>query len=312
MSYSRVVADERPPVSIVVPTRDRPERLRSCLTTIRAAMRPGDELVVVDSASTRAEEVHTTASQFADRVVRLERPGVDRARNAGWRAATHDVLLFTDDDVVVDPGWADALARTVVAHPEAGFVTGRIDKPPEGPSSGRDVAIKRDPEPQVFGRTSVVNLGHGASMASRREVLEKIGGFDEALGAGGHFRSAPEVDLFDRVLRAGWLGRYEPESLAYHEQWREMDEIKALDYGYGIGQGARLSKLLRTDRLRLVHAARVALWDWGLQMAWQEYRRGARQLSKASLLRVAGTMLGFFRGLVTPVVDGHFRPRGDG
>ena len=274
-------------------------------------MRPGDELVVVDSASTRADEVHATASEFADRVVRLERPGVDRARNAGWRAATHDVLLFTDDDVVVEPGWADALARTVVAHPDAGFVTGRIDKPPEGPSSGRDVAIKRDPEPQVFVRTSVVNLGHGASMASRREVLEKIGGFDEALGAGGRFRSAPEVDLFDRVLRAGWLGRYEPASLAYHEQWREMDEIKALDYGYGIGQGARLSKLLRSDRRRLLHATRVALWDWGLHMAWQEYRRGARQLAKASLLRVAGTMLGFLRGLVTPVVDGHFRPRGE-
>jgi GT2 family glycosyltransferase len=306
------VADDRSPVSIVVPTRDRPERLRNCLTTVRAAMRPGDELVVVDSASTRADDVHATASEFADRVVRLEQPGVNRARNAGWRAAVHEIVLFTDDDVVVDAGWADGLARAVAAHPEAGFVTGRIDKPADGPSSGRDVAIKRDLDSQVFDRTSVVNLGHGASMASRRDVLEKIGGWDEALGAGGLFRSAPEVDLFDRVLRAGWFGRYEPASLAFHEQWREMDEIKQLDYGYGVGQGARLSKLLRSDRPRLLRAIRVAFWDWGLHMAWQEYRRGARQLAKASLLRVAGTMLGFGRGLVTPVVDGHFRPRSGG
>lgn len=311
MSYSRVVADERVPVSIVVPSRDRPERLRNCLTSVRAAMGPDDELIVVDSASVREQDVKEAVAGLADRLVRLERPGVNRARNAGWQAARHDVVLFTDDDVVVDPGWADAFARAVAAHPEAGFVTGRIDKPPHRDNPRRAVAIKRDPDPQVFDRTSVVNLGHGASMATRRDVLMKIDGWDESLGAGSLFRSAPEVDLFDRILRAGWLGRYEPASLGYHEQWREMDEIQVLDYGYGIGQGARLSKLLRADRPRMVRATRVAFWDWGLQMAIQEYRRGARKLAKASLLRVLGTVLGFCRGLVTPVVDGHFRPRRD-
>jgi glycosyltransferase involved in cell wall biosynthesis len=305
------VADERVPVSIVVPSRDRPERLRNCVTSVRAAMGPDDELIVVDSASVREAEVKEAVADLVDRLVRLEQPGVNRARNAGWRAARHDIVLFTDDDVVVDPGWADAFARTVAAHPDAGFVTGRIDKPPHRENPRRAVAIKRDPDPAVFDRTSVVNLGHGASMATRREVLARIGGWDESLGAGSRFRSAPEVDLFDRILRAGWLGRYEPESLAYHEQWRDMDEIQVLDYGYGIGQGARLSKLLRADRPRFARATRVAFWDWGLQMAIQEYRRGARKLAKASLLRVGGTVLGFFRGLVTPVVDGHFRPRGE-
>lgn len=311
MSYSRVVVEERVAVSVVVPTRDRPDRLARCLESVRAALGADDELVVVDSASVRADEVREVATRFADRVVRLERPGVNRARNAGWRAATHDLILFTDDDVVVDPGWADAFSRALSEHPEAGFVTGRIDKPPHRENPRRDVALKRDPEPQVFDRMSVVNLGHGASMSTRRDVLERIGGWDEALGAGGHFRSAPEVDLFDRILAAGWLGRYEPASLAYHEQWRDMDEIQELDYGYGIGNGARLSKLLRSDRRRLLPAVRVALWDWGLQMALQQYRQGAKKLTKASLLRVLGTLLGFCRGIVTPVRDGHFRLRGD-
>lgn len=318
LSYSRVVADERfvapraprDPVSVVVPTRDRPQQLARCLASVRLALRAGDELIAVDSASLDPEAVRTCADEYADRVVRVDRPGVDRARNAGWRTASYDIVLFTDDDVVVDEGWADALARAVMTHPDAGFVTGRIEKPAGPSATWRDVAVKRDPEPQVFTRRSVVNLGHGASMAAPRKALESVRGFDEALGAGGHFRAAPEVDLFDRLLAAGWAGRYEPAALAYHEQWRDIDQIMALDYRYGVGNGARLAKLARADFLRALLAWRVAVWDDGVRPAVDAYRKGARKLAKAALLRVVGTFVGFARGLVTPVVEGHYRLRG--
>jgi hypothetical protein len=148
-------------------------------------------------------------------------------------------------------------------------------------------------------------------MATRREVLEAVGGVDEALGAGGHFRAAPEVDLFDRILATGWLGRYEPSALAFHEQWREMDAIVQLDFGYGIGNGARLAKLARSDRRRARLVARNSLWDWGLVIAVRQWREGARRLAQASFYRVVGTMLGFARGIVTPVEAGHYRPRGE-
>lgn len=303
------MVDGRQAVSVVVPTRDRPDQLGRCLASVRAALREGDELIVADSASLHADAVRAVAEQHGARVVRLDRPGVDRARNAGWRAAGHDVLLFTDDDVVVDAGWADAFVRVLAAHPETGFVTGRIEKP-AGPSpTWRDVALKRDPKPQLFDRRSVVNLGHGASMAVRRRALESVRGFDEALGAGGHFRAAPEVDLFDRLLASGWLGRYEPAALAYHEQWRDIDQIVALDFGYGVGNGARLAKLLRTDILRMLLVWRVAIWTDGVKPAVAAYRLGARKLAKAALLRVLGTFVGFARGLGTPLVDGHYRLR---
>lgn len=298
-------------VSVVVPTRDRPERLARCLASVRAALRDGDELVVVDSASVGRDEVARVATTYADRLLRVERPGVDRARNAGWRAARHPLVLFTDDDVVVDPGWAEAFAAALERHGDAAFITGRIDAPPGRPLPWREIALKRDLEAQVFDRTSVTNLGHGASMATRREVLEAVGGFDEALGAGGHFRAAPEVDLFDRILATGWLGRYEPSALAFHEQWREMDAIVQLDFGYGIGNGARLAKLARSDRRRARLVARNSLWDWGLVIAVRQWREGARRLAQASFYRVVGTMLGFARGIVTPVEAGHYRPRGE-
>lgn len=293
----------RPAVSVVVPTRDRPEQLRRCLASVRAALSAADELVVVDSASVDADAVVAAAAD-ADRVVRCERPGVGRARNAGWRSAGSGLVLFTDDDVVVDPGWADAFAHCLHAHPEAGFVTGRIEAP-GGEVPRREVALKRELEPAVFTGRSIGNLGHSASMASRREVLERIGGFDEALGAGAVFRSAPEADFFDRVLAAGWQGRYEPAALAFHEQWRTHEELVRLDYGYGYGNGARLSKLVRTDRARARRVAWDAVWAWGLASAWSEWRRGERPLAKAALYRLAGTGVGFVRGLATPLRAGH-------
>ena len=126
----------REPVAVVLPTRDRPEMLARCLESLRAALGPDDELVVVDSASV------VPIMDVGARVIRCERPGVDRARNAGWRATTADLVLFVDDDVVVDGGWADAMAGAFARHPEAAFVTGRIDVPDHQADTDRPVAIK--------------------------------------------------------------------------------------------------------------------------------------------------------------------------
>src|SRR5690242_7103115 len=87
--------------TVVVPTRDRPSQLAACLDSLRSALREGDELVVVDSASRDAAAVAAVARSAGARLVRCELPGVNRARNSGWRAGSRDVVLFTDDDVVV-------------------------------------------------------------------------------------------------------------------------------------------------------------------------------------------------------------------
>jgi glycosyltransferase involved in cell wall biosynthesis len=297
-------------VSVVVPTRDRPAQLAKCLASVRTSVRDADEVIVVDSASVAAADVAAQAASANARLVRCDRPGVDRARNAGWRAATYDVVLFTDDDVVVDEGWRDALAAAVVAHPDAGFVTGRI-LPPAGQAPSRDVAIKRDEHPEAYDATSVGNLGHSASLGMRRTVLDQLGGFDEALGAGGRFRAAPEIDLFDRCFAAGLGGRYEPTAVAVHDQWRGPRRLILLEARYGFGNGARLAKLVRTDRARARLVRRDALLGWGLQELWREVRAGHGYPALGVAGRLIATIVGFWRARFVPVVDGHFRASGD-
>jgi GT2 family glycosyltransferase len=218
------------------------------------------------------------------------------------------VVLFTDDDVVVEAGWRDALVAALTSDPGIGFVTGRV-LPPDGDTPSRDVAIKRDETPQRYDATSVGNLGHGASMAVARALLEQLGGWDDSLGTGGRFGSSPEHDLFDRTFSAGFVGRFEPRAVAYHAQWRGPRRLLLLDVRYGYGTGARLAKLLRTDRRRL----RIVAADYfsaGFAELGRELRSRHGYPALGTLLRLLAVPFGLARAMVVPVRDGHFKVPG--
>ena len=293
------------PISVVVPTRDRPAMLDRCLASIAASLRPHDELVVVDSASTDPE-VRAVAVRHGARYIRCERPGASRARNEGWRSAAHDVVAFVDDDVRVSSGWASALAEAFAAHPDAVFVTGRIGVPPEQGLVERPVALKDDTEPARIHRASTGVLGHSANLGVRRAALAAIGGFDEALGAGARFRAAEDNDLFDRLLAAGGDGRYEPAVEAWHEQWRTRLALLKLDWAYGIGTGARLRKLWWSDPQRARLATRAFLWQYGVRRLPRAIRNRYKFGVAAILARLSGTAVGVALALPARVREGRF------
>ncbi|MDQ1375306.1 MAG: hypothetical protein QOJ09_2644 [Actinomycetota bacterium] len=295
-------------LSVVVPTRDRPALLRACLTSVLESVDEGDEVLVVDSASTDPAVAEVVA-EAGVRYTRCELPGVCRARNAGVRAATHDLIAFVDDDVRVSRQWAGAVRTGLRSHPEAAFLTGRIDVPPGQDSGPRPVAVTTEQEPKVLDADSRGTLGHSANMAITRPAFDQIGGFDEELGAGGRFRSAPEVDLFDRLFAAGLTGRFEPDALAWHEQWRTRRDLLRLEWSYGIGFGARLAKLLRADPPRARGMAREYVWEGGLRVIPKAVRNRYELGVLLALTRVAGVGLGLSRAAFVPVRNGHLRPR---
>lgn len=301
----------RPPLSVVVPTRNRPEMLRRALVSLHGALGADDELIVVDSASDDPADTEQVAQELGARVVRCQRPGETVARNAGWRAATHDLVAYCDDDVWVDSGWADAFSVAMARMPDAAFVTGRVDVPPGQDVVGLAVSILDRDEPAAYDARTPGLLGHAASMVVRRAAVAAIGGFDELLGAGARFEAGPEGDLFDRLFAAGWVGGYEPAARAWHDQWRRrLRVIIRLDYGYGKGSGARLSKLARAgDRARFRLVAKEYLWHWGLRQLPPHVRERDLLMVTTTSARLVGVAVGLVRGLATPVRDGHFRGR---
>jgi glycosyltransferase involved in cell wall biosynthesis len=288
---------DRPPLSVVIATRDRPGPLATCLAGLTAVLGPDDEVVVVDSASADGRRIGEVAASYGVRCVRLDRAGASLARNAGWRAAAHEQVAFVDDDVHVLPGWADAMARALAA-PGIAFVTGWIGVPPGQEDVPGPLPLMVVPHGRELTTATRDAFGAGANWGARRPALLQVGGFDERLGPGTWFAAAEDVDLFDRLVLAGCVGRYHPEVRVDHDMWRGRWERVRLHWRYGKGMGARLAKLSALDPPRCRRETYDALWAYGLRALVDEARSRWVGGVLSSVARLLGTLVGLAAGVV--------------
>jgi hypothetical protein len=177
-------------VSIVVPTVGRP----SLADGLLAALPPfTGELILVDDRRRPAEPLPVPATLAGiTRVLPGRGAGPAAARNVGWRAAQYDWVVFLDDDVVPDDDWFAWLSKDLAVPPEIGAVQGRVRVPM--PTDRRPT----DWERTTAGLTDAVWIT--ADIAYRREVLQRVGGFDERFPRA--FRE--DAELAYRVRRDGW------------------------------------------------------------------------------------------------------------
>jgi glycosyltransferase involved in cell wall biosynthesis len=289
---------------VIVPTRDRPKMLEDCLRSLKNDLRDQDEVIVVDSCSVGAGTA-AVAEAAGARCIRAAIKGASVARNLGWRVATNDLVAFVDDDVRVSVGWADAMV-TALEQLGVGFVTGRVGTPAGQEDVVRKVAQLDADLPRRIDSSDVGIIGHSANLGVHRAALALVGGFDERLGPGHPF-IAEDYDLFDRLLLAGVIGRYEPGARASHEQWRGRGERLVLDWHYGLGSGARLSKLARLDRTRALGVARHVVGAWVIAGLWQDLKARSRMGPAHAGVLLAGILCGLIVCLAIPLEAGHLR-----
>ena len=213
------------PLSIVIPSHNRPDLLRTCLHSVRRNAPARVQVIVVDDGS-RDRLVSATADEFTGvTVLRHERPlGFAAAANLGIAAATGAAIELLNDDTEVEPGWADAaLAR--FADPTVGAVAPLVLQGPPGPgvpiidSAGDEYdlggfARKRGHAKPLTNRFRESCEVFGASASSafyRADVIRAAGGFPADFGA--YFE---DVDLAWRIRRAGFRCVYEPASVVWH------------------------------------------------------------------------------------------------
>lgn len=293
-----------PSLAIVICSRDRAAFLAGALAAIDAVRRADDEVVFVDSASTDPAVRDVTASFPHFTAVRCDRPGLALARNVGVAASTAPVVAFTDDDCRPEAGWTDVLNEVFDAEPRLGFVTGRVEA---DRLVGPKISVGGGEDPLTFEYgADPSKLGHGANFAVRREALDAVGGFDEALGVGARFAGAEDHDAFWRILRAGWVGRYEPRALVVHHQWRTRRQYLKSQYGYGLGNGAFAVKAMRLERETGVRMLKEGLWQRGALAVARDIRRGYETSAAANAARLAGSVVGALQARRLPVNGSRF------
>jgi glycosyltransferase involved in cell wall biosynthesis len=120
-------------VTVAICTWNRRPLLEQTLASLEK-MRPGAtrwDLLIVDNGSTdgTAELVHDWIERGTLPLRYVVEPtlGLSQARNRAVREARAEWLLFTDDDVLVDPCWLEAFVASARRHPLAGAIGGRVD-----------------------------------------------------------------------------------------------------------------------------------------------------------------------------------------
>jgi GT2 family glycosyltransferase len=181
-------------VTVIVNTYRRERVLVKSLAAILRNDYRDFQLVLVDQTpeeSTKRAIDETFPDEPRLLYVHSERIGIAAGRNIGLHHATGELILFTDDDVIVPEQWISALVQCHLRLRCEGITPGVVGGPSEGvwdspkpawwPEELLYVLCEFGMEPD---RTAFVGgeLPLGATYSCARDLLERIGGFDERLG----------------------------------------------------------------------------------------------------------------------------------
>ena len=264
-------------VAVIIPTTGRIDVLERCLRSLAQIDRPDVDVIVVDNRPETGETL-TLVSRMALRDPRIRyvaepRKGGSVARNRGLRAAAAaEFVAFTDDDVVVDPGWLSSLLAPfadssvtatagMVLPLELETVAQKRFEQYAGFSKGTDRRCydlngERADDRLLYPYWGGM-FGSGNSMAFRRDNLIAAGGFDPSLGPGSPTGGGEDIAAFSNAILRGGRLVYEPWSLCWHEHRRDEDALRKQLFNYGAGFTASLCRAALHDRRFLWSAARA-------------------------------------------------------
>ncbi len=199
-------------ISVVIPTRNRPEDVRRCLDSLAAVRFAFWDVLLVDQSDDDCfEQTKVVVDEFAQalhhiRHQRMYERGPARARNLGMEETTGDIVAFLDDDCTVQGDWLEQVAAAFVRHPQAALVIGKVERAPYDPEEVLVPAYPIKRELVIHGNLAFVRPdGAGAAMYVRRAVPNRVGPLDVRLGPGSlYFNGGEDNDYIYRCLVSGY------------------------------------------------------------------------------------------------------------
>jgi len=248
-------------ISVIVITKNRPVKLEACLRSIASSSYPYEELIVVDSSNkpiSKQNEKLTRDLGGKYCYENIKRQAA--ARNKGINLSSGDIVVFADDDFIVDKDWIKNLVVNYRDH-EVACCTGNIVSYRDDESSRlresfgsfdrgnkRSVFTKKDfsilkliklvtfiGNKSLGEKTPLPFALGGGFLSFARWIFEEVGYFDNSLGRG-EFSTGEEVDMVYRVAKSKYKCVFEPTAIVYHDHPRTIEDVIKLAYTYGTYQ----------------------------------------------------------------------------
>jgi GT2 family glycosyltransferase len=262
-------------IAVVVVCHNSARSIGATLSAVRAQLLRGDELVVVDNASSDATVAAAAAAAPDATVLPLgENVGFAAGCHAGTAASSAPLLLFLNPDAVPAPGCIEALRAIAEEQPRWGAWQALVTMP-DGTTvntagnsvhfvgigwAGRcgDPVAAVEPEPREVGFAS------GAALVVRREAWDAVGGFDAR-----YFMYGEDLDLSLRLRLAGWAVGTVPAARVAHD----YDFVKG-DYKWFYLERNRWWTILAAYPLALLVLLAPALAAFELAVVVAAWRGG--------------------------------------
>jgi len=243
-------------VSICICTYNRERLLRQTLSRLERLVIPDGirlEVVIVDNNSSdgTARVIQQASNDLPVSTVKELKPGIASARNAAVALAQGELLLWIDDDVLVEPDWVERYVCAARTHPEIAFFGGPVRPHFEGrppawvltllPHVAQAYALRDFPDGRVH--LDADHLPYGANFGTRRAVHERVS-FNPALGRVGEDGGClqDESTFFEAAMNLGYTGRWIPNCLVQHVIPAERQTIRYLRQYYVLAGATPLKR----------------------------------------------------------------------
>ncbi|MBO0858427.1 MAG: glycosyltransferase [Chloracidobacterium sp.] len=217
-----------PKVSVVICAYNAASTIEDNLESLTRLNYPNYEVIVVNDGSKDATP--KIAARYPFKLINVPNGGLSAARNLGWRAATGEIVAYTDSDTRVDPDWLAYLVQPFlttdavgvggpnVAPEDDGWIAQCVARSPGGPT-------------HVLLNDTIAEHIPGCNMAFRRRALDEVGGFDPT-----YTKAGDDVDICWRLQERGWRLAFSPSALVWHHHRNSVGAYWRQQVGYGEGE----------------------------------------------------------------------------
>ncbi len=203
-------------ITVIIPALNEENYILPCLDSLAWQSPPPDEILIVDNGSTdqTVAVVERFAEDHPDLLVKLiheARNGCDWAREAGWRAASGDIIVHIDADETLPDDWLDKVRAVLRDHPELGAFGGtyRFLNPP--PSVLLLQGLYNLLYPRVVQWTKGFPYLCGGQTVCKREVLDRMNGYADKPSD-----QLEDYYLSEQAYNLGYKTRYFPSIYGFH------------------------------------------------------------------------------------------------
>ena len=291
----------KPSLTVIVVTGRRREFIGRAAASVLASEAEGFDLLVVDIAPTLG--LPASLGSMLDspklRYVRGKAKSSTAAHNEAIAQLQSPYVAVTDDDCEVSKNWIESIEAAFEVDTQIGVVFGNVH--PVAPDSGTGRSpcyLRKGPFLAREVRDKSQVEGIWASMAFRRDTWQRLGGFDDLLGAGARFPGGADGDFALRALARGIYVYETPAVSVVHHRLISPQQGKRLAFDYSRGSGAMMAKHLKC-RTQNGHQLLATLARRWLRGVGHTASSGGGRLYRAQ--RVAGFLSGFAVAAFVPV-----------